>query len=274
MTVLKPACRTALLALALGLAAWPMTANASDFTKALTKDYFELSRLEYYYSDDRFAVKARAADAGENVLPDDPDKMNVPAGELQELQESHTRLMNALNGGFRESAPQEASRAQTMYDCWLGAVIAAHGQAWKCIDRCRNGFIAAMAAWTPRAEAAPAAMAKPEPATAPQSFVVFFDWDRQAVTPDAERALEAVVSNAKARGITRIHLSGNADRSGTASYNMKLSLRRAEAVKAALVNLGVNATNITMVGLGESEPLVKTADGVREPRNRRVDVNF
>jgi outer membrane protein OmpA-like peptidoglycan-associated protein len=55
---------------------------------------------------------------------------------------------------------------------------------------------------------------------------------------------------------------------------MGLSLRRAAAVKAAFVQLGIRALNIAMVGRGESQPLVTTRDGVREPRNRRVEIVF
>jgi outer membrane protein OmpA-like peptidoglycan-associated protein len=53
---------------------------------------------------------------------------------------------------------------------------------------------------------------------------------------------------------------------------MALSLRRANAVKDQLVREGIPAANITVVGRGESQPLVQTADGVREPQNRRVEI--
>ena len=64
----------------------------------------------------------------------------------------------------------------------------------------------------------------------------------------------------------------HADRSGPENYNMALSLRRANAVKDALVREGVPATAISVVGKGETQPLVPTADGVREPQNRRVEI--
>jgi len=66
--------------------------------------------------------------------------------------------------------------------------------------------------------------------------------------------------------------TGHTDKSGPESYNMALSLRRANAVKDALVREGVPATAITVVGKGETQPLVPTADGVREPQNRRVEI--
>jgi outer membrane protein OmpA-like peptidoglycan-associated protein len=53
---------------------------------------------------------------------------------------------------------------------------------------------------------------------------------------------------------------------------MALSLRRANAVKDSLVREGVPASAITVIGRGESNPLVPTGDGVREPQNRRVEI--
>ena len=70
----------------------------------------------------------------------------------------------------------------------------------------------------------------------------------------------------------RITATGHADRSGPEDYNMALSLRRANAVKDALVRDGVPATAISVIGKGETQPLVQTADGVREPQNRRVEI--
>jgi OmpA-OmpF porin, OOP family len=120
-------------------------------------------------------------------------------------------------------------------------------------------------------EAAPAAAA---PATAPAapSFMVFFDWDRADLSAQALQTLQQAASAYKQRGSARVVATGHADRSGPENYNMALSLRRANAVKNALVSDGVPATAISVVGRGESQPLVQTADGVREPQNRRVEI--
>ncbi|MDH3240423.1 MAG: OmpA family protein [Alphaproteobacteria bacterium] len=268
----------ALVAIALALTGWTSTAAASDFTKALTKDYFALARVQYYYSHDKFAVKARAADQGKNVLPDDPAKFKkLPSGAAAELRDGHARLMRALNGGFRSQDPKQASKAQTSFDCWLWAVAE---KDKKCIGKCKRAFEKALAAWKPpvvmKPKPAPAPVAKPAPAPPPppRSFIVFFDWNRAGIRADALRVLEAAAAYAKQRGFTKVMLTGHADRSGAANYNMGLSQRRAAAAKAALVKLGLSAGGISTVGKGESAPLVSTSDGVREPRNRRVEINF
>ncbi|UYN95274.1 MAG: OmpA family protein [Enhydrobacter sp.] len=117
--------------------------------------------------------------------------------------------------------------------------------------------------------------AAPAPAPAqPQapSFMVFFDWDRADITPQAMNTIRQAVQSFRSRGNARIVATGHTDKSGPDSYNMALSLRRANAVKDVLVREGVPATDISVVGRGEAQPLVQTADGVREPQNRRVEI--
>jgi outer membrane protein OmpA-like peptidoglycan-associated protein len=69
-------------------------------------------------------------------------------------------------------------------------------------------------------------------------------------------------------------LSGNADKSGSADYNVGLSQRRADAVRSYLSGRGVPDTAVSTEANGESRPLVETADGVREPQNRNVQITF
>ena len=120
---------------------------------------------------------------------------------------------------------------------------------------------------------APAAAPPPAP-TAPQapSFMVFFDWDRADLSPQAQGTIQQAAQAYQQRGSARVTATGHADKSGPDSYNMALSLRRANTVKDALVRNGVPATAISVVGRGETMPLVQTADGVREPQNRRVEI--
>jgi hypothetical protein len=112
----------------------------------------------------------------------------------------------------------------------------------------------------------------PPPVAAPQSFMVFFDWDRSNLSPQAVQVIGQAAAAFKTRGSARITATGHTDTSGPDSYNMALSLRRANSVKNELVRQGVPADAIAVIGKGESSPLVATGDGVREPQNRRVEI--
>ena len=79
---------------------------------------------------------------------------------------------------------------------------------------------------------------------------------------------------AKAAGYPKLTVVGFTDLAGGADYNMRLSLRRAEVVRKALIAAGVPADRLQAEGHGKAEPLVSTPDGVREPQNRRVLVRF
>jgi outer membrane protein OmpA-like peptidoglycan-associated protein len=103
-------------------------------------------------------------------------------------------------------------------------------------------------------------------------FLVFFDWDKATLTPEARRVIASAADEFKKIGSTRIVATGYTDLSGTPQYNLALSERRADAVKAELVRLGVPAAVITTIGKGEADPLVPTKDGVREAQNRRVEI--
>jgi opacity protein-like surface antigen len=119
-------------------------------------------------------------------------------------------------------------------------------------------------------------MAPPPPPAAapatPPSFMVFFDWDRANISDQALATIRQAAAAFKQKGSARITATGHTDTSGPESYNMALSLRRANAVKDSLVREGVPASAITVIGRGEANPLVPTGDGVREPQNRRVEI--
>ena len=105
-----------------------------------------------------------------------------------------------------------------------------------------------------------------------RTYLIFFDWDRADLTERARQIITEAAQNARSTGSTRIEVAGHADRSGSAAYNQRLSQRRADAVAAELVNRGISRSDISVSAYGESRPLVPTADGVREPQNRRVEI--
>lgn len=121
----------------------------------------------------------------------------------------------------------------------------------------------------------PMAQPAPEPVAAPvlpRNYIVFFDWDKADITPEAAAIIRTASANAGSMNVVRLALTGHADRSGTTAYNLKLSKRRADAVQAMFTSLGFSPAEIAVVAKGETDPLVPTDDGVREPQNRRVEI--
>jgi outer membrane protein OmpA-like peptidoglycan-associated protein len=121
--------------------------------------------------------------------------------------------------------------------------------------------------------AAPAA--PPPAAVAPQKqmFIVFFEFDKSSLTADGRKVVDAAAAAFKS-GKSGIAIAGYTDLAGTQQYNLALSKRRADTVKAALVRDGVPASAIDESWHGKENPRVPTADGVREPQNRRVEITM
>lgn len=114
----------------------------------------------------------------------------------------------------------------------------------------------------------------PAPVCTPGPYIVFFEWDRSDITPEAATILNNAISNYQNCGNASVMLAGHADRSGAASYNVGLSQRRADAVKAYMAARGISEGVISTEAFGESRPRVATADGVRELQNRRVEITY
>jgi OmpA-OmpF porin, OOP family len=121
---------------------------------------------------------------------------------------------------------------------------------------------------------AAAATPPPEPSAAPREYIVFFGHNKANLTAEAMDVIRQAAAAAKQYGSATLTVVGHADRSGSAKYNEGLSFRRADAVKGALVSEGIADAAIAVSGKGESDPMVQTADGVREPQNRRVHINL
>jgi hypothetical protein len=108
--------------------------------------------------------------------------------------------------------------------------------------------------------------------TEPGQFVVFFPTDVATLSPDAARVVDEAAAAYQETGVAEITVTGHTDTVGSAAYNLELSERRAEVVADELIRRGVPATDIVTVGRGEEDLLIPTADGVNEPRNRRVEI--
>lgn len=124
----------------------------------------------------------------------------------------------------------------------------------------------------------PPVTAPPVPAAPPpvarRVFLVFFDWDRATITRDGMQIVQQAADAYKSGAPVQIQVTGYTDASGSVGYNQRLSERRANAVADALARLGVPRSDMMVSGRGKNDQRVPTADGVREPQNRRVEIVF
>lgn len=129
----------------------------------------------------------------------------------------------------------------------------------------------------PAAEPAPPPPPPPAPEAkvcTPGPYIVFFDWNKSDITPEAASILDNAISNYADCSNTKVVIAGYTDRSGSASYNVGLSQRRADTVRSYMAGKGIPDGAMTAQGFGESNPRVPTADGVRELQNRRVEITY
>ena len=106
----------------------------------------------------------------------------------------------------------------------------------------------------------------------PVTFILYFLQDSNELTDESKAVLPQIFQTIQKRGSTDIVISGHTDTVGAKEYNYKLGLERAQATSKILVENGAVPANITVTSHGEGNPLIKTADEVAEPRNRRVEV--
>jgi outer membrane protein OmpA-like peptidoglycan-associated protein len=115
----------------------------------------------------------------------------------------------------------------------------------------------------------------PPPAPhAPASYLVFFDFNKSDLTPQATQIVDQAAANAGPAHVTQLTVTGHTDTVGSDAYNMRLSRRRAESVAAELEAKGIPSSEIQIVAKGKRDLLVPTGDGVREPQNRRVQIVY
>jgi outer membrane protein OmpA-like peptidoglycan-associated protein len=126
-------------------------------------------------------------------------------------------------------------------------------------------------------EATPAAYVPPPvvaPAPAAKSYLVFFDFNKSDLTPQAKDIVDMAAKNAGPAKVTQLTVTGHTDTVGSDAYNMRLSRRRAESVAAQLEKDGIPSSEISIVAKGKRDLLVPTADGVKAPQNRRVQIVY
>ena len=253
--------------------------QGSEFNQHLYAGYIELSSNELaehdYRDSDYFALKAAVAARGDDVRPSTLEDRMIAADKVEELAKARNRLMAMLFGNGKAKAPIVAARAQISYECWLQEQEEGHQPGD--ISECRNAFYGSVVAAEVALRPPPPPEPEPEPEPEPSYvtyYVVFFEFDKSELSGAAMQTLDEAAATALEMKPYKILIRGHTDRAGPDAYNLKLSEERALSVASYLIEQGAGRFVIHAEGLGESEPIAKTSDNVRDGRNRRSEVSL
>ena len=240
--------------------------TGSAFTQALTEEYKSFVAEEHDEYDwaaaDYFARKGLTAASGTAVPPEDPATYDLgdAAGEIAAARQ---RLITDLDNGGRDAKPAVAAKAQVKFDCWVHE----QDEGWQKdeIAACKNDLMAALDELEKKEAAA-------APAMAPGNYTVYFDFDKAVINAAGQQVINQVLADARMHPPSSVSVTGHTDTVGPADYNMALGLRRADAVRTALISGGVPADKITVASRGFTDLAVPTGPNVREAKNRRAEI--
>jgi outer membrane protein OmpA-like peptidoglycan-associated protein len=276
-----------------------VAATGSPFSQALFKDYTDLATQaasapapqaqDTGFFSDIFGmfgsgpsnpadavVEAFHAKADQAAKGNEPAPEPAPADPM--AQGLRARLVAAIARG-KDQFPDTAARAQADYDCWVLDSGAANllSQAQDCRSALNSSLLALENAARPAppplpapVTSAPVSAPAPTPASAtPPDYTVYFDLDSWTLTAEDLAVITNAINTARAGGQSHITVVGHTDTSGSAAYNQRLSVRRANVVVEALVDMGARRAAIQASGVGKTDLAVPTPDGVKEAKNRR-----
>jgi len=258
------------------------TADSTEFDNALAAGYLRLAQAEYaeadYEDSDYFARQSMlAANPLKVVDLPEANARALPQSDAFYVATARQELAEVFEAGARVKAPQLAATAQVAYECWTQELEENTQPAH--IEACRDqldGLIPALrnavADPAPVEKAKPAKVKKAKPPKG-KTFVVMFPNGGTKLDDAANATLSEAVKHADNFDPVQVIVSGYTDTVGSAASNDALSKRRAAVVAAALRIRGISRDDIKMDGYGEEFLAVRTADGVAEAKNRRVEIS-
>jgi OOP family OmpA-OmpF porin len=245
--------------------------TGSEFQQALAKEYLQLASQEeenYNWADSwHFADKGLSAAYGNDVGPENITDWHIAPDKKPDLEKARDDLLTALKPEVVAAQPALAARAYRYFDCW--AMWEERGWQPAKTEMCHSGFDDALAEL--KQAAIPKAVAA-EGGVETTSYIVFFEWNHATLSKTGAQQVDEVAQALAGESGYEVVLNGHTDTTGLEKYNLTLSKRRAESVEKRLIQGGIDPDVIKIFAFGESDPKVPTADGVDEPRNRRVEI--
>ena len=256
-----------------------------------TKADFEAQEMHDWNSAKLYAEKALGAADAKDILPEKISYWVIPADKQSELNKAYNNLMTVYKEALLLD-PFNLAKAISSLDCWAEQQEE-NWQTWD-IDQCRNDFLSAM-------HEIFGSLEKEEGISTKQKInneisklddsviddsvsiftknsenkilqIIYFDFDKSKLSDVSIEEIKNFI-NANKKTIKKFIVVGHTDTMGTKKYNKVLSLERAEVVQKVLTELGIEKNNIHILGKGEDNLRVQTADEVKHPANRRAEIS-
>ena len=256
-----------------------------------TKADFEAQEMHDWNSAKLYAEKALGAADGKDILPEKISYWVIPADKQSELNKAYNNLMTVYKEALLLD-PFNLAKAISSLDCWAEQQEE-NWQTWD-IDQCRNDFLSAMHEIFGSLEKEERIstkqkinneISKLDDSVSDDSVsivtknsenkilqIIYFDFDKSKLSDVSIEEIKNFINTNK-KTIKKFIVVGHTDTMGTKKYNKVLSLERAEVVQKVLTELGIEKNNIHILGKGEDNLSVQTADEVKHPANRRAEIS-
>lgn len=251
-----------------------------------TKADFEAQEMHDWNSAKLYAEKALGAADGKDILPEKISYWVIPADKQSELNKAYNNLMTVYKEALLLD-PFNLAKAISSLDCWAEQQEE-NWQTWD-IDQCRNDFLSAMHEIFGSLEKEEGISTKQKSNSEITKLddsvsivtknsenkilqIIYFDFDKSKLSDVSIEEIKNFINTNK-KTIKKFIVVGHTDTMGTKKYNKVLSLERAEVVQKVLTELGIEKNNIHILGKGEDNLRVQTADEVKHPANRRAEIS-
>jgi len=262
--------------------------SKNEFSRQLLKAYqekavFEAEEMHDWNSTKLYSEKAIKAIKGEKILPQKITYWKIPANKRFEIIKGYNNLMTVYQDSVTLD-PYNLAKAISSLDCWAEQQEE-NWQSWD-INKCRDDFLIAMHnlydAITKNQKIIEYNKSKSKNINIDATIVtqdknnnilqiVYFDFDKSKLTKVAIDKINIFIERNK--NISKFTVIGHTDTKGKKKYNQQLSIQRAETIKLALVDLGIDPKSVKIIGKGEDDLQFITEDEIAHPANRRAEIS-